>query len=192
MAWQIAANIKEHEVVDGALRDFVNWRDWGQPTVAESVQLSYVDLPVIAELAKRDETWAPIYRRNKRLLADGRTDKGLFYASYDFSKKTYQGVRQNTINQLYAALFLEHDGVADSPTLAFFKSKMAEDGKVLAEYDATTGEPTRFFRINQRVRAFGALRHARRRRSTDRRCDAKVALDAESAEMERAFRLLFR
>jgi Glycosyl hydrolases family 8 len=144
-AMQVAQAIKNYEVVDGALRDFVNWRDWGEHTVATQAQLSYLDLPTMLKLSRLDATWKKILERNLKILKNGQLGAGLFYEGYDFSRGAYFGYQQNTINQLYCGLFLTASPDDRHELLTFFKEKMDEDGAIYAEYNSLSGEPTKFF-----------------------------------------------
>ncbi|MBZ0272356.1 hypothetical protein K8I61_09985 [bacterium] len=140
-ALEIAAALREHEVIDDHLRDFVNWRDWGEPSVARSVQLSYLDLPTIARVADLAPAFRPVAESAARLLAGGRLATGLYYEQYDFARARYTGTKSNTINQLYCGLFDRgHEAFAD-----FLAGKLAEDGVIYAEYDAASGEATKFY-----------------------------------------------
>ena len=144
-ALQIAQNIRRYEIVDDSLRDFVNWRDWGAHTVATKVQLSYLDLPAMLKISKHDEDWKAVLRQNHKILKNGQLGGGLFYEGYDFENASYFGYTQNTINQLYCGLFLAASPDDTREMLNFFKNKMKEDGVIYAEYNALSGEATKFF-----------------------------------------------
>ncbi|MCB9477643.1 MAG: hypothetical protein H6685_12325 [Deltaproteobacteria bacterium] len=142
---QIAWAIRKHEMPDDRLRDFVNWRDWGHPTVADRIQLSYIDLTVLTRLLEYRPDWKDAVQANARLLSDGQAENGLFFEIYDFNERRYRGPRQNTINQLYCGLFLLAADPTQRRLLDFMKAKLDEDGVIYAEYDLETGAPTKFF-----------------------------------------------
>ncbi|HPQ70715.1 MAG TPA: glycosyl hydrolase family 8 [bacterium] len=144
-ALDIAENVLQYEVVDGHLRDFLNWRDYGRPTVAETLRLSYADMLTLAALAAEDERWAPVHASTGKLLLGAQRESGLYYERYDFTAGQYESLRQNMINQLYCALFaLPIEG--DTHRFAdWMRDRLKEDGVLYAEYDSTTGEPTQFF-----------------------------------------------
>jgi len=144
-ALQVAENIRRHEVVDNHLRDFVNWRDWGNRTVADTIRLSYIDLETMRKIAKYQPAWKEVFKAGETLLAEGRMPSGLFLERFNFSKGKYEGMRQNTINQVYCALFFSESEKNGGKTLAFFKDQLEENGAIFAEYDALTGEATKFF-----------------------------------------------
>ncbi len=144
-AMQVSQAIQQYETVDSTMRDFVNWRDWGAHTVAKQAQLSYLDLPTMLKISKHDAGWKTILTRNYQLLKNGQLGTGLFYEGYDFERSSYFGHTQNTINQLYCGLFLTASPDDTRELLNFFKEKLEEDGVIYAEYNALSGEATKFF-----------------------------------------------
>lgn len=144
-AEDIAANIRQHETVDDALRDFLNWRDYGQPTVAETLRLSYADTASLKALVATDVSWQSVLSRTGDILLSGRSEAGLFYERYDFTTGRYEGQRQNMINQLYCALFAAELESQGHPFGEWMKRRFAEDGVLYAEYDSLSGEATKFF-----------------------------------------------
>ncbi len=145
-ARDIADNIWRYEVVKNALRDALSWRDYGEPDTADTLQLSYADIPALQALQAMDgETWTPVAARTGELLLGGRRENGLFFEKYDFTAQKYAGERQNMINQLYCAIFavpLERD---NHPFLGWLKQSFAHGGVLYAAYDSGTGEATEFF-----------------------------------------------
>lgn len=144
-ALEVAYAVAENEAVDGVFRDFVNWRDWGERTLSPRIQLSYLDMPAIRRIARSRDDWDELVEKNGDVLSKGQLDSGLFWEAYDFEKRAYVGPTQNTINQLYSALFLAEIDPGNQEALKFFRERWNEDGRILAEYDARNGRPTKFF-----------------------------------------------
>ncbi|NLH47613.1 MAG: hypothetical protein GX444_03310 [Myxococcales bacterium] len=140
----IAGNIWQYEVVGGVLRDFLNWRDYGDPVVADTLQLSYIEIPTLRALAKRAPEWQPILEQTGRILLAGRMASGLFYENYNFAEKRYMGDQQNMINQLYCALFAAELEQGDHPFAEWLRNRFAADGVLYAQYDGS-GQPLQFF-----------------------------------------------
>ncbi len=144
-AMDIADNVRKHTVIDRTLRDFLNWRDYGAPEKADTLQLSYVETSVLQTLAKRDPDWQPALQNSGDLLRRGQRPSGLFFEQYNFTARRYEGEKQNMINQLYCALFaleLEKDS---HPFADWLRRRFAADGALYAQYDSQTGEPTEKF-----------------------------------------------
>ncbi len=139
-ARDIADNIWQHEVVEGALRDALSWREYGEAETATTLQLSYIDIPALQALVAMDaETWQPVLTRTGDLLLAGQRDNGLFYEQFDFETNRYTGERQNMINQLYCAIFavpLEKNG---HPFHEWLRQTVKDDGALYAAYDVSTG-----------------------------------------------------
>jgi endo-1,4-beta-D-glucanase Y len=144
-AVDIADNVRKYTVVDHVLRDFLNWRDYGEPVKADTLQLSYIETAVLRALAKRDADWQPILQRSGDVLLKGRRPSGLFFEQYDFAAGQYQGERQNMINQLYCALFAAEIEKDEHPFAGWLRRRFAADGVLYAQYDSQSGEPTGMF-----------------------------------------------
>jgi hypothetical protein len=144
-ATDIADNLAKYAVVGGALRDFLNWRDYGDPVKADTLQLSYIESSVLQALAKRDASWQPVLQRTGELLLRGQRPSGLFFEQYNFTAGRYEGERQNMINQLYCALFALELEKSGRPFAVWLRKRFAADGALYAQYDSAAGEPTETF-----------------------------------------------
>ncbi len=140
---EVAYNILDLESKDGLLRDFVSWRDWGENALSPQIQLSYLHLDAIRRIAAAREDWKGLYAKNAAMLADGQLGSGLFYEKFNFETRRYEGTRQNTINQLYCALFLAGHDPNNRRALDFFATRWREDGAIYAEYEAQSESATK-------------------------------------------------
>ena len=144
-AREVADNVVQYEVVDDVLRDFWNWRDYGQPMVSPTLQLSYIDTLTMKRLAKIAPEWQEIFQKTGEILKEGQLESGLFYEKFDFKDQGYRGEKQNMINQLYCALFAAEIEGESHPFADWMIDRFKQDGKLYAQYDSNTGEPTEFF-----------------------------------------------
>lgn len=145
LADKLARNIATHEVVDNRLCDFLNWREQGDPIRANQIQLSYIDTIAMRAMVNLDPAWEKILSESGKILLGGRFANGLFYESYDLGTGTYQGENQNMINQLYCALFAVELEQSDARFSVWLRDRFKRDGKIYAQYDCATGEPTLFY-----------------------------------------------
>ena len=145
MAKQISRNILQHEVVGHRLCDFLNWRDAGEPVQSKTIQLSYIDTMAMRALAAHDPAWTEVLAQSGEILAKGQLESGLFYEKFELETDAYSGTNQNVINQFYCALFSIQYPVCQKRFMVWLKDRFAQDGKIYAEYNVITGEPTRFY-----------------------------------------------
>jgi hypothetical protein len=96
-------------------------------------------------LSAYDPEWKAVRAACANVLRGGRTEPGLFQASFDPVKGTYSGTKGNMIHLALAATFLADADPGDRRFLDFVTERMNDEGRLYAEYDATTGEPTQFF-----------------------------------------------
>jgi hypothetical protein len=144
-ALDIADNVQKYAVADGVLRDFLNWRDYGEPVKADTLQLSYIEAAVLRELAEHEAVWQGVAQKTGAILLGGRRPSGLFFEQYNFAKGRYEGERQNMINQLYCALFALELETGPHPFAEWLRKRFLADGELYAQYDSGTGEPTETF-----------------------------------------------
>jgi endo-1,4-beta-D-glucanase Y len=130
---------------DGQLVDFLNWREQGEPIPAATIRLSYIDIEAMNALLVLDPRWANVRKNTGKLLLKGQTHTGLYYERFNYKTNKFESERQNVINQFYCALFAMEIESGDSPFLGWLRKSFERDGKVYAEYDCLTGEPTKFF-----------------------------------------------
>ena len=140
-----ADNVGQYEVVDSVLRDFWNWRDYGQPMAATSLQLSYIDTATMKQMIRIDPEWEEILEKTGDVLLNGQLESGLFYEYFDFKDQGYRGEKQNMINQLYCALFAAEIEGDKHPFADWMIARFKQDGKLYAQYNSNTGEPTEYF-----------------------------------------------
>ena len=144
-ALDLAANLRKWCVKDGVLLDYVSWRDYGPPAGADAASLAYLDLEAMRSLVPYDAEWAKIRVRAAKILAEGQTDTGLFYAAYDPAAKKYGGEEGNAIHLALAASFLADAEPQNHRFLDFVREQFGEEGKLYAQFNAVKGEATQFF-----------------------------------------------
>ncbi len=145
MAEKLSRSILQHEVQDGVLVDFLNWREKGPPMPARTVQLSYMDTLAMDTLVQYDSEWSKVLKRSGELLLGGQRESGLFYEQYNLDTGKYEGEEQNVINQLYCALFAFFIDPKNDRFTVWLKKRFEEDGKIYAQYNSKTGEPMLWF-----------------------------------------------
>ena len=144
-AMDLSRNLRIRVAPGGEIRNFLNWRDYGEPVMSGSVNLCYLDLPAMRKLSEYDAEWGPIAEVSVRTLAGGQTAGGLFYESYDYGSGTYAGERGNMIHQALAAGHLAAERPDNRRFIDFIRHAMESGGIVYAEYDVNRREPTAFF-----------------------------------------------
>jgi endo-1,4-beta-D-glucanase Y len=145
MAEKLSRSILQHEVQDGLLVDFLNWREEGPPIPARVIQLSYIDTFAMDTLVQYDAEWARVLKRSGEVLLGGQRESGLFYEQYNLDTGQYEGEEQNVINQLYCALFAFFVDPKNDRFTVWLKTRFEEDGKIYAQYNSKTGEPMQWF-----------------------------------------------
>jgi Glycosyl hydrolases family 8 len=144
-ALEIAENIMKYEVVDGRLRDFVNWRDYGEHSVSNQIQLSYADTETMKRLANSDPAWLGVLNNTKTLFENGQSKTGLFFEKYNYDTGQFEGETQNVINQMYCALFAAEVETDGHPFADWMVQELKDEDKIYAQYNCRTGDATRFF-----------------------------------------------
>ncbi len=139
-AAEIARAVLEHQVTGDLLVDAASWDDHGVYT-SEEVQLAYLDLRTLADLADRDDAWEPVYERSLELLRDAETEAGLFGEVWTPSAGYVDSSEVNGILAAYCALHLAEVGEGGDRTLEFFLAALEERGSLPGRYSAATAAP---------------------------------------------------
>lgn len=137
----IAHGVFDHQVADDLLMDAASWDEHGVYTSGD-VQLAYLDLRTMADLAERDGVWEPVYGRSLELLRGAETTPGLFAEIWrPDGAGLVASAEVNGILAGYCALHLAEVGEGGETTLALFQELFDERGALPGRFASGTGEP---------------------------------------------------
>lgn len=137
-AQKLAAGMKRGAVYQNyLLHQTILEKDKDGPFVMD---LSYLELASLDELAKLDPSWRVVYEKSLAVLLEGMRPNGFFYDKYDVSERRYFDDEKNLINQLIVAINLTERGFSVTKFIDFLESEWEKHGKIYGRYDPDTRE----------------------------------------------------
>lgn len=123
----------------GELRDFY---DWQSRDTSSQLTLCYIDLPVIARLARDDARWQGIYDQASALLQNGYLGDTLpfYHTRYRYDSQAYiSDTPINMVQALYSALHAQRNGSGRPQTVDWLLKRMQDGQELYAYYHPDTG-----------------------------------------------------
>ena len=120
----------------------VSWYNREEDGKDTGVDLFYLDVETMEQMARYDERWgAPVKNARKILLDIPKNRFGFYPARFEIAEGKFPiPPRTNMIENLYTALFAHYAGADTKPFSEFLKKEIAR-GRIHNIYDTKSGKP---------------------------------------------------
>lgn len=139
LADEIGQSVLEHQVKDGLLVDFY---DWKHQHASDAMTLSYLNVAALQIMKERQQVDEELYHHVYAFLDELPTRQGFFPFSYQLVEKEYVYQQEvNLIDQLYIAYHRAQVGMKSPELWQFLQEEFARHGLLYGRYDAASKQP---------------------------------------------------
>ncbi len=120
----------------------VSWYNGEDDDKDTGVDLFYLDVETMEQMARYDERWeAPVKNARRILLDIPQNPFGFYPGRFEIKEGKFPAQpRTNMVENLYTALFAHYAGTDTKPFSAFLKKEIAR-GRIYNIYDTKSGQP---------------------------------------------------